>query len=396
MYIHTVNNGETLYHIARKYGTSAVKIAENNGLTNPDELSVGQKLLILTPTRIYTVRGGDTLDKISGRFGISKRILYQNNPCLMGCDKVRPQTQLALKYDTPTHGAIPVNGYYFKGCGEEKIKFALPYLNYLTISAYKSEYGRLAQLFDDIGAINLARENKKIPIMRIYDNRTLGDILCNLEDFCDKISDIASRRGYKGITLAAYNSSREEGYDELLFKIKKRLIEEGLFLFTEIDANIPYKPEDISDGSILLYEKCHLKDIPSFEEGERRAYTEYAEVGDAGKTFIDFSPFAHAKESPITKNEATRLAYKARRQISYDPERHICKFEYKEFSSPSKENLSICFDSPENTKAKLDLLSKLGFMGISFDIMRIPTYEIMMMNACYSLGMDYLSSSAEI
>ena len=46
---------------------------ENNGLVNPDRISVGQKLLILTPTRTYTVRGGDTLEKISRRFGVGVR-----------------------------------------------------------------------------------------------------------------------------------------------------------------------------------------------------------------------------------------------------------------------------------------------------------------------------------
>ena len=82
MHIHTVKEGETVFHIARKYGVSPAKIIENNGLINPDRISVGQKLLILTPTRTYTVRGGDTLKKISRRFGVKERCILRANPYL--------------------------------------------------------------------------------------------------------------------------------------------------------------------------------------------------------------------------------------------------------------------------------------------------------------------------
>ena len=88
MFIHTVGEGDTVFKIARNYSTSPIKIIENNDLKNPDVLSVGEELLILTPTRTYTARGGDTAAKIARRFGIKRGMLYRNNPYLCGQDKV--------------------------------------------------------------------------------------------------------------------------------------------------------------------------------------------------------------------------------------------------------------------------------------------------------------------
>ena len=46
MTIHTVKPGDTVFKIARMHGTSPMKIVEDNGLTNPDRLTVGEELLI--------------------------------------------------------------------------------------------------------------------------------------------------------------------------------------------------------------------------------------------------------------------------------------------------------------------------------------------------------------
>ena len=64
MIIHTVSQGETIFKIARKYSVQPTKIIEDNGLEG-DRLTTGQELLILTPTRTVTVRGGDTLASLA-------------------------------------------------------------------------------------------------------------------------------------------------------------------------------------------------------------------------------------------------------------------------------------------------------------------------------------------
>ncbi len=69
--IHVVQRGETLFHIAMLYGTTVEAISEANGITDPQYITVGQRLLIPgaqsnTPGALVTViiHPGETLETI--------------------------------------------------------------------------------------------------------------------------------------------------------------------------------------------------------------------------------------------------------------------------------------------------------------------------------------------
>ncbi len=83
---HTVQRGETLSRIAARYGVTTTAISRANRLANVDRIYVGMRLVIprgghippapavaskrSTPkTSIHTVRRGDTLSAIAGRYG---------------------------------------------------------------------------------------------------------------------------------------------------------------------------------------------------------------------------------------------------------------------------------------------------------------------------------------
>ena len=71
MVIYTVRPGDSLYSIARRYGTTAQRLAFDNGINDPSYLTVGQSIVILEPLQTYTVRRGDTLYSIANSFGVS-------------------------------------------------------------------------------------------------------------------------------------------------------------------------------------------------------------------------------------------------------------------------------------------------------------------------------------
>ena len=71
MQIHIKQEGEKLKDIAEKYGVSEESIRMTNELYD-GEPTDGEELLILIPTRSYTVQHGDTPDRIALRFGVSK------------------------------------------------------------------------------------------------------------------------------------------------------------------------------------------------------------------------------------------------------------------------------------------------------------------------------------
>lgn len=75
---HTVQTGENLYRIALQYGLTVEQIAAANGITNPDQIYIGQVLVIpgaggtggpVGSTVSYTVVTGDTLFSIAQRSG---------------------------------------------------------------------------------------------------------------------------------------------------------------------------------------------------------------------------------------------------------------------------------------------------------------------------------------
>lgn len=75
--IHTVVPGDTLYSIARSYNTTVENILKFNYLPNPNLIFPGQTIVIpLSPPEaiIYVVRPGDTLYLIARRYGT-----YVNN-----------------------------------------------------------------------------------------------------------------------------------------------------------------------------------------------------------------------------------------------------------------------------------------------------------------------------
>jgi LysM repeat protein len=85
---YTVRRGDTLYSIARRYGTTVEAIAAANGIANPSRIRVGQVLKISGGTGVpappsggstYVVRRGDNLFRISLRYGISYVYLAQYN-----------------------------------------------------------------------------------------------------------------------------------------------------------------------------------------------------------------------------------------------------------------------------------------------------------------------------
>jgi LysM repeat protein len=81
---HAVQAGENLYRIAKRYGTTVEAIMAANGITDARSLKVGQVLLIpvgggTTGTGAYVVQPGDTLYSIAKRFGTTVETLAALN-----------------------------------------------------------------------------------------------------------------------------------------------------------------------------------------------------------------------------------------------------------------------------------------------------------------------------
>lgn len=118
---YTVEPGDTLSHIAARSGTTVAVLVEENGLTNPDRIRVGQVLSVPgsghsgapatpsgsqpTPAGRYVVAAGDTLSQIAVRLGVSRSALAaQNN--ITNPNRIFVGQILEL----PAGGVVPVSG----------------------------------------------------------------------------------------------------------------------------------------------------------------------------------------------------------------------------------------------------------------------------------------------
>lgn len=84
--IHVVQRGETLFRIALRYGTTVEGLVDLNGIADPTNIQVGQRLLV--PSQISTrqdipashvVQAGETLRSIADLYGITINELAQLN-----------------------------------------------------------------------------------------------------------------------------------------------------------------------------------------------------------------------------------------------------------------------------------------------------------------------------
>ena len=79
-----VRAGDTLWAIAREYGTTVEAIVRENRIVDPNRIFAGERLRITLPARgngeeIYTVRRGDTPISIAGKFGVTLSALEDKN-----------------------------------------------------------------------------------------------------------------------------------------------------------------------------------------------------------------------------------------------------------------------------------------------------------------------------
>ena len=78
--IYTIESGDTLYEIARKYNINPTLLASINGLNMNDYIYPNQEILIPKSGYSYYITDeGDTLDTVSDTFMIGKNQLLEQN-----------------------------------------------------------------------------------------------------------------------------------------------------------------------------------------------------------------------------------------------------------------------------------------------------------------------------
>ena len=84
--IHVVQRGETLFRIAQRYGVTVNDLALMNGIVNPSNIKVGQRILVpngelpeVELPKTHTVQAGETLQSIANFFHVPIQELIDQN-----------------------------------------------------------------------------------------------------------------------------------------------------------------------------------------------------------------------------------------------------------------------------------------------------------------------------
>ncbi|WMJ88840.1 LysM peptidoglycan-binding domain-containing protein [Anaerocolumna sp. MB42-C2] len=137
MDIHVVQPGETLGSIANQYGVTQDRLITDNELPNPDNLVVGQSIVVLYTEVTHTVVAGDTLYGIANAYDVTPTQILQNNPWISEAEGLVPGQLVVIRFRKDENlGNLIINGYAYPFIDRTVLRKTLPFLTYLSIFNY--------------------------------------------------------------------------------------------------------------------------------------------------------------------------------------------------------------------------------------------------------------------
>lgn len=243
---HIVRSGETLWSIAQQYGVMIQDLIQSNHITNPNLLYPGAKLVI--PPHIHIVQPRDTLWQIANTYKTSVQAILDENQ-ITNPNLLYPGTQLIIPRPKPI---IEVNAYTYQteAAAVESISEVGHLLTYLSPFAYMiMENGNLSPMKDDL-MISAAVSKRVTPMMSItnFTSTSAGSnlahtILAN-PDLRDKVItnalQIMDHKGYKGLNIDFENVLPEdrEFYNQFLQRSVDLLHPRGYFVSTAVAPKV--------------------------------------------------------------------------------------------------------------------------------------------------------------
>jgi spore germination protein len=270
MIIHVVQPGETMESIANQYGVAVERLILDNDIPNPNNLIVGQSIVITYPSITYTVQEGDTLKGIADAYDISVMQILRNNPFLSEREFIYPGEFLVISYGEKKD-KIKTNGYANPFINIEILRKTLPYLTYLSIFGYTLKENADIVEPDDEELIQMAKEYQVAPIMLVSTLSFMGigsseaahNILYK-EDITDKyienIINILRRKGLYGVSFifSFITPLYEEAYNRFTEKVTKRLNSEGFTVITSLP------PMTEIETNLITFEKINYSQIGNY------------------------------------------------------------------------------------------------------------------------------------
>ncbi|MFD1447859.1 LysM peptidoglycan-binding domain-containing protein [Oceanobacillus profundus] len=405
MQIHVVTEGETLTSIANTYNTTAVAITNANELDAPNDLVIGQALVIPIFGQFYFVQQGDSLYSIANRFGMT----YQE---LATINNISPEMTLpiGLRLYIPPRAKRAITSYaYIEPFGDtvsETLENAAaknsPYLTFLALFSYRvNRDGSLTS--PPIGNLQEIAANTDTAMAMVVTNLEgpgfsdeLGHIILTVQAVQNKLLDnIVNTAQTQGFTDIHFDfeflpSDDREAYNAFLRKAKERFSQEGLLLSTALAPKTSatqtgqwYEAHDyaahgeIADFVVLMtYEWGYSYGPPMAVSpiDQVRNVVDYAlTVIPADKILLgqnlygyDWTlPFVQGGEAAraVSPQQAIAIARENNAVIQYDTSAQAPFFTYTDAEGNEHE---VWFEDARSIQAKFDMIRELDLLGIAY------------------------------
>ena len=265
MLIYTVKAGDDLTLLSRRFGIPVSRIVADNALRYPNNLVVGQHLIIMSDTMRHVIEEGQTLFSLSQEFGIPLEDMLEANPNVNPIAlQVGEVVNIPLPDNTPRRPAI-INGYAYPYITESTLGCSLPFLTFLSPFSYSiTPDGGIVAPSDD-WLIQRARNSSVMPLMVVtnisegsFSTEALSQVLASpfaREYLISSILAELAAKGYHGVNLdMEYISPNDKDvYNAFLLELSERLHSNGYILVTAV------APKLRADQPGLLYESHDYK-----------------------------------------------------------------------------------------------------------------------------------------
>lgn len=404
MQIHVVRQNDTLTTISRTYGATVADIVEANELPNPNNLVIGQALVIPIIGSFYWVQPGDSLWSISRRFQISYQQLAQvnrisvNQPLQVGYRLYIPP---APKERAEFNAYVEPRGTSVAPQLETSARDAAPYLTYLAPFSFQAlRDGSLKEpLLNNFPAIAEANNNTLMMVITNQEqdafSAELGRILLNdmtiQERFLNNIVATAQKYGFRDIhfDFEFLRPADREAYNTFLRKAKARFQQQGWLLSTALapktsaeQAGEWYEAHDyrahgeIVDFVVIMTYEWGYSGGPAQAVspiGPVRDVLEYALTEmPASKIMMGQNLYGYDWTLPfvqgtiakaVSPQQAITLAAENNVRIEYDVRAQAPFFRYTDNSGKQHE---VWFEDARSIQAKFNLIKELGIRGMSY------------------------------
>ena len=400
MTIYVVQRGDTLYGIARRYGTTVAELSYANQLQAPEILSVGQALVIPVDRVIHTVRRGQSVYSIAQSYGVTAAAVLAANPSIGNGSRIYPGQTLVIPFPNENLGTVTVNGY-ITDTTMAALNATLPYLTYLSPFSFRAdETGELFPTFSvttersaEYGAANL------LTVTNLKEQGGFSSAIAHAiftdqavqENLLDNLLNLLEGGDWYGVNLDfeyVYPYDRQS-YNQFLRRLTDLLHARGFLVVTALAPKISdtqsgllYSAHDYAfhgataDYVVLMTYEWGYTFGPAMAVAPinivRRVLDYAVDVMPAGKILMGVPnygynwtlPFVQGTAArPVTNVGAVTLAGSVGAEIRFDPTAQAPFFNYTDAAGSRHE---VWFEDARSLRAKYRLVSEYGLAGISY------------------------------